>query len=212
MTCIPMFQRICTVSPAIIAAACLATASAQPDSDTPRSFTAGFGSVSLDLRTNQSVYTEVEITDGFTTVRAGEGRTNAASLEDSHWAFSGGVTIEFESARLSAAEASFEFEDGELLLGELDGDPVEITDFLEERNTQVRGTAERIVLDQRLKTAALYGRATLALGANEYSGCDLIYHLGEKTFNSGASDCRVELTIFPDQADDSTGPALNTAP
>jgi lipopolysaccharide export system protein LptA len=176
------------------------TALTQPAAEAPRSFTAGFDSLSLDLRSNKSIYTNVRITDGSVTITAAEGSTDETSFEDSQWQFAGGVSITVASAVLRAESATFLFRNGALLHGELDGGPVEISDFVAEQQLTVRGTADHILFDNTTQTAALNGRATLALGANEYSGCDLVYHLSEKTFNSGSSECGVQFTIFPDQA------------
>lgn len=174
---------------------------AQPANGDQRTFTAGFDSLSLDLRSNQSIYTNVRVTDGRVTITAAEGTTDETSFEDSRWQFAGGVTITMETATLTASTATFEFRNGELQFGELTGEPVQMTDFIEEQQTAVRGTADRITFDNRTQTAALYGQATLALGANEYSGCDLVYHLNEKTFNSGSSECGVVFTITPPERD-----------
>lgn len=190
-------------SPALGCALLALGAAAQPEPGTaPRSFTAGFDSLSLDLRSNRSIYTNVRLTDGNVTITAAEGTTDETSFEDSQWQFAGGVSISVDSTTLRAGSASFLFRNGALERGELAGEPVELTDFLEDRQLTVRGTAERIVFDNETRTAALYGQATLALGANEYSGCDLIYHLEEKTFNSGSAECPVQFTIFPNEAND----------
>ncbi len=191
----PMSQRTSCLR---ALAACLLSAGALAQSAAPRAFTADFGSVSLDLRNNQSIYTDVEITDGNVTIRAGEGATEETSLENSRWQFAGGVSIVFETAELTAGEAEFTFANGQLVAGAMTGEPVEITDVVDEQGTTVRGTAERIEYDNQAQTAALSGRATLALGANEYSGCDLVYNLAQKTFTSGSSDCGVQVTIYPE--------------
>ena len=134
-------------------------------------------------------------------IRAAEGTTDETSFENSRWEFAGGVSIAVETARLTATTATFAFKNGALAFGELDGEPVEITDVVEADQT-VHGTADRIVFDNDARTAALFGRATLSIGANEYTGCDLVYHFDEKTFNSGSSDCGVMFTIFPDEPGD----------
>jgi len=196
-----MFRPASSLKRAILLGLLLAEAILAQSADEGRqAFTAGFDSLSLDLRSNQSIYTNVRITDGIVTIRAGEGTTDETSFEDSRWQFAGGVGITLESAELNATTATFVFANGELQYGELLGNPVEITDYIDEQQTAVRGTAERIVFDNRDQTAALYGQATLALGANEYSGCDLVYHLAEKTFNSGSSECGVLFRIYPDDA------------
>jgi lipopolysaccharide transport protein LptA len=162
-------------------------------------FTTDCDSLSLDLKSNRSVCTNVGISNDEISIRAAQGTTDETSFETSEWQFTGGVTITFESARLTADRARFVFRDNALILGELIGDPVEITDYIEEQRAEVRGTAETILFDNESQVAELMGQATLALGANAYTGCDLIYHLAEKTFNSGSSDCGVRVTIFPEE-------------
>ena len=181
-----------------------ATLLAQDAAEAPRSFTAAFDRLSLDLRNNESIYTNVAVTDGSITINALEGTTDETSFENSRWRFAGSVRVAVESAVLTAASATFIFSEGKLLSGELLGAPVEITDFIDEQQTTVRGTAERIVFDNEGQTAALYGEATLTLGSNEYSGCDLIYHLADRTFNSGSSDCRTMFTIYPEEEPESS--------
>lgn len=190
-----------------------AGAAAQPSAEqqppagpAQRVFSASFDSLSLDLRSNKSIYTNVVISDGKVVIKAAEGTTDETNFEDSKWDFAGGVSIAVETAVLTAATATFAFEDSALAFGELNGEPVEITDVVDAQQT-VHGTADRIVFDNDAGTAALYGRATLSIGANEYTGCDLVYHFAEKTFNSGSSDCGVLFTIFPDEPGDADGAA-----
>jgi lipopolysaccharide transport protein LptA len=178
---------------------------AQPALDPPMPFAYGCDSWSIDLKNNRSICTNIEITDGEITIAAALGTTDETSFENTQWRFEGAIRVSIGTTLLTADSASFFFESNALAVGELSGSPVEITDFIEEQQSEVRGTADAISLDNRTQTAALTGQATLAIGANEYAGCDLVYHLTEKTFNSGSSDCRVVIRLSLDNDEDDSG-------
>jgi lipopolysaccharide transport protein LptA len=182
--------------PAVLAAA---TLSAQPE---PAIFSLTCDSVSIDLKNNQSVCSIVRITDGMTLISADVGTANETNFENSRWQFEGNVLIEFETARLTAEHAVFDFRNNELVFGELAGDPVELTDYIEERDADVRGTADRIEYDGAAQTARMGGEAILTLAGNEYRGCDLIYHMADKSFNTGSSDCGVTFRFSREDEDD----------
>ncbi len=115
------------------------------------------------------------------------------------------MRLAFDTTEILADEALFEFEANELVLGELSGNPVVMSDYIAERETEVSGTAESISFDSRNGTVRLLGQATLVLGANEYMGCDWIYDLNDKTFNAGTTeDCSGVLLRLapPEESDD----------
>ena len=159
-------------------------------------------SLSIDLKGNRSVCNKLVVTDGSTTLTADQGTADETNdvFQDSSWQLKGNVVIEFETATLSADSATLRFRANELVHGELNGSPVEMSDFIEEQNATIRGTAERIVYESPGATLQLLGQATLALNANEYQGCDLIYNLNDKTFNSGSSECGVRVRVAPPPA------------
>lgn len=186
----------------LLSGALTAQQAEQPAGEAPariRAFTTGCeGGIFLDFKSNRSVCTNVDITDGEIRITAAEGTTDETSFEDSEWLLSGDVLITFGTAALTAETARFVFRSNELVSGELSGDPVEITDYIEQQEAPVRGTADALRFDNAAQTAELSGRATLALGANQYSGCDLIYHLTDKTARSGSSDCGVTVVYYPE--------------
>ena len=159
-------------------------------------------SLSIDLKGNRSVCKNLAVSDGSTTLTADEGTANETNdvFQDSSWQLKGNVSIEFQTAKLSAENAALRFRANELVYAELSGSPVEMSDFIQEQNATIRGTAERIVYDSHGATLQLLGQATLALDANEYQGCDLIYNLNDKTFNSGSSECGVRVRVAPPPA------------
>lgn len=178
---------------------CWPEANAQ-ESETPGTITLGCAPVEIDLRSNQSVCTQVRISDGTIDISADLGTTSEADFEDSEWRLTGTVRIAFDTTVLTADSAVFRFSDNEPVFVELSGSPVELRDVI--GDTSVVGTADRVTYDTRAGTAEMVGQARLARGANEYLGCDLIYHLNEKTLDSGSQDCRVQLRIIPGDRED----------
>lgn len=166
----------------------------------------------IDLRSNRSVCSMVQISDGTIEIQADTGTTSETNFESSEWEFTGNVRVTFETATLSADSAVFRFAANELVMGELSGHPVELRDYIAEQGTTVTGTAETIVYDNRDGTARMSGQARLARGENEYLGCEMIvYNLNEKTLDlSGSPDCRVQLRIL--QRDDSADSAREREP
>ena len=193
-----MSRPISLASATVLLALAASPAGSQP-ADDGRAFSATFDTVSIDLRQDRSIYTNVRITDGEVTISAAEGTTSESSFEDGEWTLSGGVRVVYESAELTADSATFVVEQGELLHGELIGAPVLIRDYIEERSAEVVGTAEIIRIDKTEETASLLGEATLSVDTNEYSGCDMVYRLVERTFSSGSAECGVTLVLFPEE-------------
>ncbi|MGD8339173.1 MAG: LptA/OstA family protein [Gammaproteobacteria bacterium] len=145
-------------------------------------------SASGNARSDETICVGVRITDGTNVISAGLAATNKYDFDGSLWRLTDDVRLAFDTTEILADEALFEFEANELVLGELSGNPVVMSDYIAERATEVSGTAESISYDSRNGTVRLLGQATLVMGANEYMGCDWIYDLNEKTFNAGSTD------------------------
>jgi len=176
------------------------------DEGSPRTFTyACAAGARIDLRSNRSVCSMVQISDGTIEIQADTGTASETNFESSEWEFTGNVRVTFETAALSADSAVFRFAANELVMGELSGHPVELRDYVAEQGTTVTGTAETIVYDNHDGTARMSGQARLTRGENEYLGCEMIvYNLNEKTLDlSGSPDCRVQLRILPQRGDSS---------
>lgn len=184
------------VVPFAVSVLAAGTAVAQ-DAGGPRTFTYSCDSLAIDLKSNKSVCSKVEISDGSIEISADSANASETNFESSEWQFIGNVRIALGTAIMSGDMAVFRFAANELAFGELSGSPVELRDFVEEQGTAVRGTAERIAYDNRDGTARMEGNARLARGENEYIGCDIIYNLNEKTLDLGSPDCRVQLRILP---------------
>ena len=178
--------HISRISAIGLVAVCAAAQDAANDSH--KGYEAACESLSGNARSDETICVGVNITDGTNAISAGLAATNKYDFDASLWRLNDNVRLAFETTEILADAALFEFEANELVLGELSGNPVVMSDYIEERQIAVSGTAESISYDSRSGTVHLIGQATLVLGANEYMGCDWIYDLNEKTFSAGTTD------------------------
>jgi lipopolysaccharide transport protein LptA len=160
----------------------------------------------IELQSNRSVCRGIAISDGEVELTADEGAASETNFDDSEWQLSGGVRISFESAVILADQATFRFQNNELVIADVTGSPVSLEDFIAEDNVEVRATAERIAYDRRDGTARLEGEATLRRGADEFVGFDLIYNFNEKSMQSGSSACGVRMRVSPRQDSSAADP------
>ena len=157
-----------------------------------------------NARSGERVCVDVSISDGTNEITAGLATTSKFDFDDSLWRLSDGVRLAFDTTEILAGEAEFTFEQDELVLAELSGEPVVMSDYIEERDTRVSGTAQSISYNSRTGEVRLKGQATLIVGDNEVMACDLAYNLKEKTYEAGtASDCAgVTLRLPPPEEND----------
>ena len=153
-----------------------------------------------NARSGERMCVDASISDGTNEIAAGL----ATTIDDSLWRLSDGVRLAFDRTEILAGEAEFTFEQDELVLAELSGEPVVMSDYIEERDTRVSGTAQSISYNSRTGEVRLKGQATLIVGDNEVMACDLAYNLKEKTYEAGtASDCAgVTLRLPPPEEND----------
>jgi lipopolysaccharide transport protein LptA len=142
-----------------------------------------------NARSNEAVCVGFSFSDETNAISAGRASSNQDATEGSHWRLTDGVQLSFDTTEIQANEALLTFEAGELVFGELSGNPVVMSDYIEERETPVRGTAQTVSYDSRNGTVRLIGEATLVIGENEVMGCDWIYNFVEKNYSGGGSDC-----------------------
>jgi len=161
------------------------TAGQEPVQD---DYEAACESLSGNARSDETICVGVNISDGVNDISAGLAATNKFDFDASLWRLSEDVRLAFDTTEILANEALFEFEADELVLGKLSGNPVVMSDYIEERDIPVSGTAESLAYDSRSSTLHLIGQATLVIGDSEFMGCDLIYNFDDKTYNSGTTD------------------------
>lgn len=165
-------------------------------------------SFSGNARLDEGVCVGFEFSDGTNDISAGLATTSQWDFDGSSWRFTEGITLSFGTTEIQANEAVLRFEDDELINGELSGSPVVMSDYIEERDTPVRGTAGGISYDKESGTVRLLGQATLVIGENEVMGCDWIYNFVEKSYSSdGSDDCSGVLFRLapPEESSDPQG-------
>lgn len=150
-----------------------------------------------------------QFNDGQNDIAAGLAATNKSDFNDSLWRLTGGVRLSSGPTEILADQALLRFEANQLVLGELSGSPVVISDFIDERNIAVRGTAQAMSYDRRSGTVHLTGQATLRIGENEVVGCEWIYNVIDKTYGTGTTnDCDEGIRLLltpPEESDDPAG-------
>jgi len=158
-----------------------------------------------NARLDEGVCVGFEFSDGTNDISAGLATTSKWDFNGSSWSFSEGVSVFFGTTEIQANEAVLRFEADELVHGELSGNPVVMSDYIEERDTPIRGTAGRISYNKETGTVRLIGQATLVIGENEIMGCDWIYNFVEKSYSGGGTeDCGGMLFRLapPEESDD----------
>lgn len=145
-------------------------------------------SLSGNAREEQAELVSCEFTNGEKLISAGLATTNKLDLDGSLWRLTDNVRLAFGTTEILAAEALLRFERNDLVLSELTGNPVVMTDYIEEREIAVRGSARSISYDSRSGTVHLSGEATIKIGENEVIGCEWIYNFNDKSYRAGATE------------------------
>ena len=163
--------------------------------------------VSGDAAREEDICIGFKFSDGMTHVSAGVATASEFNFEGRLWRLADGVRLAFGTTEILADNALLRFENGELVLGELNGDPVEMSDYIAERDVAVKGTADTISYDRDAGTVQLNGQSTLVVGDNEYMGRDWIYNFNDKKYDAVSVEFRLAR---PEESDDAQG--LTTAP
>ena len=171
------------------------------------SYEAACESLSGNARSDETetICVGVKISDGTNDISAGLAATNEFDFDGALWRLSDDVRLRFDTTEILADDALFEFEADELVLGELNGSPVIMSDYIEEEDKAVSGTAESISYNSRSGTLRLIGQATLVIGENEFIGCDWIYNFNDKSYRAGTTDDCEGVTIVlapPEESED----------
>jgi lipopolysaccharide transport protein LptA len=164
-------------------------------------------SLSGNVRDEESVGVGCEFTNGEMLISAGLATTNKFDLDGSLWRLSDNVRLAFGTTEILAADALLRFEQNDLVLSELSGNPVVMTDYIEERDIAVRGSAQSISYDSRSGTVHLSGQATIKIGENEVIGCEWIYNFNDKSYRAGTTDeCDEGIRLLLTPPEDSDDP------
>jgi LPS export ABC transporter protein LptC len=168
--------------------------------------------LSGSLLDDEEICVGFSFSDGTYSVFAGLAASSSGlQFQSSLVRMSEDISLAFGTTQVEATEALFEFEADEPVFAELKGSPgrpVTMTDYIEERDMAVSGTAETIAYDNRSGTLSLLGRATLTVGENQYMGCNWIYNFNDKTYDAGTTDDCSGVTVLlsvPEESDDTEG-------
>lgn len=152
--------------------------------------------VSWSRRGDTYTFRGPRIETGDVLIEADEAVTTTSGQQfDGRWELGGSIRMTVGTARLTAVSAVFEFEDGELVGGELAGDPATFEEMQPEQSGPVRGEASRIVYEREAGTVQMQGNASFTIGPNSISGCDFLYELGSGNASS-SNECDVPLSLI----------------
>ena len=139
-------------------------------------------------RLDEAVWINCQFSDGVSQVTAGRTTSEEFGFDGASWTLSEGVTLATRSVEIVADQAVLNFSNDELISGELVGNQLEMSDYNEERDQTIRGTADSLGYDNARGEVRLLGDVTFIFGESEFSGCDLIYDFVETAFQTGASE------------------------
>lgn len=203
------FLRLAALAGAAGLAAFAARGHAQPAPALPITVVAE--STTIDRGANTYSFRGLRIEQDDYTIEARRAVASGPDAAAGEWRFDfeGGVRLQVGSAVLRAEQARFRFAGSELLNGELAGEPAEFEDLSPTGEGPVRGTADRIELDQSAGALRMEGNTSFVLGPNRIQDCDLAYDLNRERVDSGPENgdpCTI--TIIPpagrDESDDET--------
>ena len=171
---------------------------AQED-DLPKTISLEAQETSIDGKSNKFVIQGLRISQGNWSIEADDALATGLDFDQNEWQFSGNVRITIDTAIIAADRAAFLFEANQLVMGELSGNPALFEDLAPEGEGPIRGGANSLYYNHVDGTVRLGEGASLTLGPNAVTGCDLIYDMHEERLRSGSSDCGepFRITIIP---------------
>ncbi len=169
-------------------------------------------SIAYDGGTSRVDFRGLKISQNGMRITAGTATADALDFAHSEWKMHNGVTIAAGPAKIESADAKLTVRNNELATLELHGSPATFEQAAKGNVQPVKGGADLILLDNTKHTVSLRGNAWLRVGANEITGCDLVYDLAHETFSSGAGDCKQPVRIRVSPQPSGQKPAPNTEP
>ena len=187
---------------ALLLAGVTAMAAGQ-DAAPPTACSIAFDSTSLDAQTSRGVFRGIRLTCESVSIEADEATATEVVPREGEWQLRGNIRIEAASAVMTADTATFRFEDNALVVGELEGGPVVLEDFIEEENSTMRATARSVRYDNRERIATIVmGEGATLIGPNfEMRGCgEINYNLDNGEVES-VSNCGepFEIKFLPSE-------------
>jgi lipopolysaccharide transport protein LptA len=158
----------------------------------------------IDGKTQETVLTQVTITQGDLSIRAdrAQGKATGANFENSRWVFSGNVHIQaLQHGTLLSDEAVVDFHDNQVARAVATGHPAQFEQTSSETGVLARGHANTIDYEVPAATMRLSDEAWLTYGPYEMDGPLIVYNIDEQKLVGSQNDAgnRVHLTIVPQQ-------------
>jgi lipopolysaccharide transport protein LptA len=179
-----------------------AAAAQQPD--VPEGIDLSADSFEYDGSTNRIRFRGFRLSQGDLSIEAEEASSTSLESEHSDYLLAGNVRFAVGAAQILSEQAEFSRRGDRLSALELRGSPATFEDRSPTRPDVAAGGANRIVYDAAGGTLSLLDDAWLRLGANEVTGCDLIYDIVAGTFRSGSTECdqpfRIRIARPPEQS------------
>lgn len=183
-------------------AACTAGIAAAQSVATPDGVDLSADEVAYDGSTSRVEFQGLRLSQGDLRIAAQEATSTSLESENSEWTLRD-VRIEVGTARLTSDRARFSMRDNALTSVELTGEPARFEDPSPPGAEAASGGADRITYDDTARTVSLLDDAWLRVGANEVTGCDLVYDVDEGTFRSGSTECdqpfRIRIARPPEE-------------
>lgn len=193
---------------ALLAGSAAANAAA-PVAGTPKSAASPFrgagdikidaASFQVDYKSNTTVFNDVTISQGETSVQAERARATGLNLDDSKWTFEGKVRINAEGrGNMRSDLAVVEFRDNHILKATATGKPADFEQQRAGSDQIARGHADQIVYDVSDGTVRLSQNAWVSDGRTQISGPLLVYDIrAEKVqaVTAPGTGQRVRITI-----------------
>ena len=145
-------------------------------------------SLSVDLRTNKSVYRKVTLSDGSVSIRANEATRSTGDGGDEEWVLSGGLRLTSDMVDLRATEGTVRVSKGNIASVDLSGEPAMIK-VVRQGGSSVEGVADHVNYDRALAVFTMRGNASFSTGSDRFA-CNWRFDLQTRV-----------LSAFPDGPD-----------
>lgn len=142
-----------------------------------------------DGGTSRVNFRGLRLSQGDLRIAADRAVSNSLESDTSEWELEGNVRITIDTATVESDSAHFTMRGNVLSVLDLEGRPATFEDRSPARADVAAGGASRIRYDDSEGTLSLLDDAWLRVGANEITGCDLIFNVDEGTYRSGSAEC-----------------------
>ena len=169
----------------------LATSHAEdilPELQTDIPITIDADSSEFDYESSRLVFHGLRIDQGTLGIEADIGETDKLDFTNGMWVFTGNVSVEAETAKLTCDKARLKFVNHQLVEATLTGGPARFEQFLPDTAQSNTGEARVIVYKLAEGTLQLENDARFSDGSNEISGDLITYDLTARRLTAGSGD------------------------